>query len=48
MEKSRVLESQKTGKRFIILKVSDLVKYDMTKVRQKVSKQFRNDGAAQK
>ena len=33
VEKSRVLESQKTGKRFIILKVSDLVKYDMAKVR---------------
>ena len=48
MDKSRVLESQKTGKKFIILKLSDLVKYDMTKVRQKVAKQFRNDGAAQK
>ena len=33
VDKSRVLESAKTGKKFIILKLSDLVKYDMGKVR---------------
>ena len=48
VDKSRVLESAKTGKKFIILKLSDLVKYDMGKVRQKVSQEFKNDGAAQK
>ena len=39
VDKSRVLES-KSGKKFIILKLSDLVKYDMPKVRQQVQKDF--------
>ena len=47
VDKSRVLES-KHGKKFIILKLSDLVKYDMSKVRQLIEKEFKNDPGAQK
>ena len=38
----------RNGKKFIILKLSDLVKYDMTKVRQLVQKEFKNEPEAQK
>ena len=46
VDKSRVLES-KNGKKFIILKFSDLVKYDMSKVRQVLQKEFKDDRIAQ-
>jgi hypothetical protein len=47
VDKIGVLTS-KAGKLFTILKLSDIVKYEMPKVKQFVSKEFEGDEMAQK
>jgi len=47
VDKSRVLES-KAGKKFVIVMLSDLEKYDMPKVRQQLQIEFKGDLESQK